>query len=441
MDKFLPVNEILSALNRRKLVFGLVAFFGTFAAFFYAINLPRLYETSAVIQIKSPTVSAAMSSSQNATRAMQQLQRTEQQLMARDNLLAMIDRFQLFHDHPEMSGNDKVFELRQATMIEQVINPTMQWRADVSPTALTITVRLGNPEMVAKVANEFVVSVLNHNRTRREERVRDTLQFFKSEENRVGSEISTLDAEIANFRRQNADAMPEALEGKRRQLSSLQDADLALEQQLIELTRSPAENRRASVAKKILLLEEQRAAISERRFEIEAALTAAPEIEKTFNSLTRKLRLLEEQFTIITRHRAEAEMGQMLEDSRQSENYEVLELAHVPESPIAPSRKKVFLAGVSASLALGIALVYLLETLNPVIRSAAQMERQLNIRPVVSIPNIETRNDLTRRWVAKTAMVILVLVGLPITLMVVDAYVFPLSALVEGSWLTKLASK
>ncbi len=441
MDRFLAIDEMLSMLRRRLVVFGLVAVLGSVLSLFYALSLPRLYETSAVIQIESSAVSDSLVTSQTSSRALQQLQRTEQRLMARDHLLEMIQEFDLFSDLPNATNTDKVYLLRLATNIEQVINPNLQWRTDVSPTALTITVRLGDPEQVAQVANRFVASVLAQNKMRREERVRDTLQFFESEESRVGQEIAELDAEIAVFKRANASALPEAVAGKRVQLANLDESDLVLEQQWIELTSGPVEDRRASITQKITLIEQQRAAIAERRNAIAASIKSAPQIEKTYNNLSRQLGLLEEQYTIITRHRAEAEMGQMLEDSRQSENYEVLEMAQVPDKPIAPSRKKVLMMGVVASFGAAFVLIYLLENWNPVIRSAAQMERQLNMRPVVSIPNIETGVELTRRWILKTMAIVFAIAAIAVALTLVNTHVVELASLIDTGWISKLASK
>ncbi|MFT7523205.1 MAG: tyrosine-protein kinase Etk/Wzc [Candidatus Paceibacteria bacterium] len=433
MDKFLPVSEIVNMMRRRALAFGIIAVLGTALAFLYAISLPRLFEATAVIQIENSAVSDTLVTTQNSSRIMQQLQRTEQRLMARGPLLEMIDKFGLFLNQPEASDNEKVFMLRQATRIEHVINPTLQWRTDVAPTALTITVRLGEAELVARIANQFVNSVLAENKLRRAQRVLETLSFFESEENRVGEEIVELDAQIAVFKTQNAQALPEAIVGKRSQLADLEEADIALEQQLIELNSGGVEGLRAVVSRKIDLIDEQRGAISDRRTAIETTLDAAPQVEKVYNTLKRRLGLLEEQFTVITRHRAEAEMGQMLEQSRQAENYEVLELAQVPETPIAPSRKKVFAMGIAASFGLALALVYILEALNPVIRTAAQMERQLEIRAVVSIPFIHTRQDRTRAWVTKSALIIAAAISLPIVLFLVNEHVYPIGKIFGAS--------
>lgn len=437
MDRILPFDELLGMLRRRFALFALVAVLGSAVALAYALSLPRLYRATAVIQIESPALSENVMASTEASAALQQLQRTEQRLMARKNLISVIERHDLFKDSPAMSMNDRVFALRKATSIEQVTNPALQYRPDVSPTALTITVQLGDPEKVAAVTNDFVDSVLAQNRARREERVRESLAFFASEEERVGAEIAALDSEIAGFKSRNADALPDAVGGKRGQLAALEDSDLALERQLIELTGNGTAGR-ANVARQIARIEEQRAIIAARRQGLEAAIARAPEVEKSLNTLTRRRAVLEEQFAIITRNRAEAEMGQMLESSRNAENYEILELAQVPEYPVAPSRKKVFLAGVAASFALAGLLVYLLESLHPVIRTAAQMKRRLDITPVVVIPTVRTFGDVTRRRLGRSVALLALAVGLPLALWLVDSYVYPVENLAQVKWLEAL---
>ncbi|MBZ0129761.1 MAG: chain-length determining protein [Rhodobacteraceae bacterium] len=436
MEKMFAANEILAMLRRHFVIFALILGSGVAASFMYALSLPRLYETSAVIQIETPPLSTPISAgSRETSRAMQQLLRTEQRLMARDHLIRIINEYDLFADRPGATQSDKVLALRLATRIEQVTNPTLQWRTDITPTALTVTVRLGDPNLAADIANEFVDSVLEHNKKSRSQRVRETLDFFESEATRVGAEIAALETEIAAFKHANAGALPEALIPKRTQLVTLEETDLELEQQLVELIGANASGVRTAIAQQIAQVEERRAVVAEKRAALEADLAAAPEVEKQYNKLRRHLAQLEEQFTVITRQRAEAEMGQMLEYSSQSENYEVLERAPVPDMPIAPSRRKTFVMGLAASFAAAIAVVFTLENLKPVLRNAAQMERQLGIRPVVVIPNIETTGEFARRRVYRALIAVAMIFALSVSLMAINRYVFRFDHFISANWL------
>lgn len=428
MEKSQVFDEWISILRRRFSLFAITASVGMSIAFIYALSLPRLFETTAVIQIEVPPVTDSLVPTRDVSRAMQQLQRAEQKLMARDHLAEIIADLNLFADLPSASMSDKIYLLRMATTIQQVTPAATQWRTDIAPTALTISVRIGDPDQAAQIANRFVASVLDSNRQQRENRVRETLSFFESEETRIGGEIARLDAELAAYKKSNAEALPEAADSIRLKLTALEQSDLVIEQQLIELRSGAGENRPV-VANKIAQLEEQRGAITERRRALESSLTSGPRVEKTLNTLARRLSLLEEQYSVITRHRAEAEMGQMMEFSQQSENFEVLEMAQVPEQPIAPSRKKVFVLGAGASLFVAGLLVFLLESWKPVIRTASQLERLTGIRPVVSVPNVATRVDLTKRVFSRAILIAVVAVALPIVVVILNENVFPISSL------------
>jgi Mg2+/Co2+ transporter CorC len=74
---------------------------------------------------------------------------------------------------------------------------------------------------------------------------------------------------------------------------------------------------------------------------------------------------------------------------QQAERFTLLERAIVPESAMGGGNKKLAVAGAAASLILGLVLAFVMDLIHPVVRTAAQMERQLDLRPVVSIPEIK----------------------------------------------------
>ena len=99
-------------------------------------------------------------------------------------------------------------------------------------------------------------------------------------------------------------------------------------------------------------------------------------------------------------------MGQALEDRQQSDRFEVLETALVPEVPASQSRRKLAIMGGVASIIAGFALAFIVEMLNPVIRSADQMERMLGMQPVVAVPYVQSRGERRRRGLGLLAMLV-----------------------------------
>ena len=89
---------------------------------------------------------------------------------------------------------------------------------------------------------------------------------------------------------------------------------------------------------------------------------------------------------MISARRADAEMGNRLEANSQAERLIVIEPAVLPENPVAPSRKKIAALGTMVALMAALALAFGLELRRPVIRTAAQMQRELGLMPAVVIP-------------------------------------------------------
>ncbi|MEM7668400.1 MAG: lipopolysaccharide biosynthesis, partial [Pseudomonadota bacterium] len=149
-------------------------------------------------------------------------------------------------------------------------------------------------------------------------------------------------------------------------------------------------------------------------------------VEMTLGSYFRQREDLQTQLANVVKKRAEAQTGERLEINQQAERFEVIENALVADNPISPNRKKIVAFGSAASLGLAAAIAFLLELLNPAIRTAAQLERKLDLRPVVTIPYIQTRSERRRKRAALIATLLIVGVGVPAVLAAIDQYYLPL---------------
>lgn len=421
MERIPPLSEILRMLNRHIVLIGVILLIGCLLSVMYALRQPKLYQTVALVQIEQPRIRDPLVSDTVGGAMLQRLQIIEQRLMARDNVMKIIEKHGLFSEFPGMSDNEKVFRLRTSTRIIQITDPALRWRQDVTPTALSIQVTDGDPVRAALIANEFLNNLFEQSRSRRSERVSDTLAFFEGEEKRIGDAIAEMDARIAEFKRINAASLPEGLGSQREQLVALGEAELNVESQIVEIRTSTGGDAGSRFASRIERLEEQLALFQQRRASVQALIDRGPQVERELKTLTRELEQLTDQFAVITRNRAEAEMGQMLETTSQAESFVVLETAQVPEQPFAPDRKKIVLMGVALSLVIAGGLIMLLELRKPVLRTAAQIERNLGLQPVIAIPNIEVSTERVRRrlfWVAGIS--IAVLGGLALIQFIID---------------------
>ena len=414
MSRIAILDEILRAFLRHVALLSIVVILGVVASLVFALSLPRTYETQAVIQIEQPDISTEASGTTANGQILQQLQIIEQRVMARDNLQGIIDEFDLFDDMPSLTPNKKITALREAARVQQISDPALAWRPDVIPTALSITVALGNPDLAAAVANELVDNVVEQNRARRELRARETMAFFESEEERIGAAIRENEAQIADFRQRNSTSLGTGITEQRNELRTLRDAELVVSREILELNYGQRANSTV-FANRVSRLEEQRNLLRARIDQVELVIAAAPELERQLTGFERELSQLTEQYQAVTRGRAEAEMRLILQETEQSESFFILERAVAPDDPVSPSRKKIALVGCVLAGMFGVALVYLMELRNPVIRTEAQMERLLGLRAVAVIPNVHVKRErMVNRAIWMTGTVVFVFAAIAI---------------------------
>lgn len=391
----------------------LVAGLGSALSVLFALSQPKIYRATAVIQIETPQVGQSTRAEASVSDARLRLQLIEQRLMARDHLVTMINKHGLYANAPDLPLGQKVQRLREAARIEPIA-VTMPGFAPgaTTPSGLSVTVAMDDPDKAARIANDFVQSVISQNRERRLAVARETLDFYSAEEARVDAGIAELEARIADFKRANSDALPASLAAQRDQLTTLREAMLDIERQIVTLETESSRRREEVYARDIARLTEQRDLIAGRIATIERAIADSPGIERDLGALNRELTQLQDQLSAITRARAEAEMASALEDRQQQERFEVLETAIPPATPVSASRKKIALAGGMASLLAGLGLALVLELLNPKLRTASQLREELDITPVVTIPVVRLpreRRARALRWIVGGLATLLVL--------------------------------
>ncbi|MDP2085655.1 MAG: hypothetical protein Q8K20_10695 [Gemmobacter sp.] len=402
--------DVLALIRRRMLPMLAVVLGGTLVTLFGVLQTPYVFETAAVLQVELPRVSTEAASGDAVSRSAQRLQLLEQELTSRDSMTALIARHGLFADAPALTAAERVVALRRAIRFETVRAGQNPFGGDQPVSAMLIVVQLGRPDQAAAVANDLAQGVLDLTAQKQSERVRETLEFYEAEDRRLGVAIAALEAEITAFKNANVDALPEGMQARREEIgrvdATLRDLDLQLldlRQELAALVgrgspRAIEQRQITALEGQISGLEGQRRAALDRRAEVEAAVNRAPNVETTLGTFARRLQQLQDQYSVITRRRAEAETSQRLDSERQTERFHLLESALPPDYPLASGRRRMMVFGVFGSLMLALGLAVALELRNPVLRSARQMQRVLDLRPVIALPELPTPQSRRRSW-------------------------------------------
>ncbi len=401
MGQIQSLDELFSFLLRRMKPILVVALLGMVVSVVYAKTRPKLYEAAAVLQVEMPSVTEGTDTTPG-TNAAQVIQSIEQDLTTRAAMMAVIERHQLFAGTSGISEDRQAFLLRQAIRFQAVSSSTVSaFNSNSAISALIISAQWDQPELAARIANDFAQSLLDYSVAGQLDRARETSDFYRSEADRISKEMTQAEADLAGFKNQNADFLPEISAARR-------DEMIALETDLRQSEREVAtlDGRRAALvatgsqrATDKRQLEElnaqlevataQRDQITARRAELMQALARAPQVEQGLAGFDRHLTQLQDQYNLAMAQLSTAETAFQLEQNNQTERFALLERARTPEDSIGTNRRKLAVAGTLASLIAALALAFLYEQVFPVVRTAEQLERQLSIRPIVSIPDLK----------------------------------------------------
>lgn len=401
MGQIQSIEELIGLLLRRRLLIGAVTVFGIVITLLYVVGRPDVFESTAVIQVQSPTVAnAEVGSTVARESSAQRLQVIQQQLTTRDNMLAVIARHGLYADLP-LSDDQKVHLLRISLRFETVASAaTTGFGAPAEVSAMLISAKADTRARAARVANDFAQGILDAGYAGQTERTQEAASFFRDEETRLKADILALETQRTAYQNSHSGTLPaqrdllrSELTGLETELRTLDQALVAARNELATIERKTtlrATDRRQldSLGAEIETLGAQSSALNARRDAIQALLSQSPEVDRTLAEFDRTLTQLQSQYEVVTRRTAEAETAAKLQDRQQGESFTLLERAAEPDYPISGGRRKLTMVGAVASFLLGVVVAFVLDLLHPVLRTQRQMERELDLRPIVVIPEI-----------------------------------------------------
>lgn len=359
----------------------------------YAQSLTNTYQTTAVIQILQPQNFSQIQPNSNNTAVLLRLQAIEQQLLSRNSLTGIIQKYDLFSDNPSIPFTEKIDLLRETVQLIETQNATTAWQPNMRPASLLIRVSNSDPDMAATIANELSRVLLELSRDNTADQTTKALDFFVKEKARVGNEIATLDREISLFKQKNADLLPEGRTSLRNQLTILDATILQIKSEIIPIKGNDQDRKNIITERLLRQLQEQLSLVESKKQFIRSQIDRGPEVERALISLKRNLVQVSEKFSLINKQLAETELRQKLEESKQLSIFKILDRALVPKHRISPNKKKIVILGTGFSLALAIAMIAFLELRNGIVRTASQMDLQLDLAPIVTIPSLRKPNQ------------------------------------------------
>lgn len=182
-------------------------------------SLPRTYESEALLIIEAPQSSLVPS-----TVLTEHVQFVEQRVLAREKLIGLAEKLDLFPDVRSSVSQMKLGQLiRQQIAIQTVaIEPSDRY---AGTSAMRISFNYVSAEVAAAVTGELVSMIIDETRRQRVQRATEMSAFLGREVESLKRTMQSREREWQSFIEANGDAMPAQVEGLR---SELQERDREL---------------------------------------------------------------------------------------------------------------------------------------------------------------------------------------------------------------------
>lgn len=122
-----------------------------------------------------------------------------------------------------------------------------------------------------------------------------------------------------------------------------------------------------------------------------------PKREQELLSLRRDYDNIQESYNSLLARRLEAEISVNMERKQKGEQFRVIDPARLPQRPVEPDMRKLFLMFVAAGLGLGGGIVFLLEFLNNSFKDPDDVEETLGFPVLGAMPPIWDERALKRK--------------------------------------------
>jgi succinoglycan biosynthesis transport protein ExoP len=198
-----------------------------------AVLWPASYRSTGTILIEQQELPTDLVQSTITSFADQRIQIISQRVMTTDNLLRVIQRYNLY---PELRRNQPrevlLAQMRKDIHLQMisadVVDPR-QGHAIKANIAFAVSFESRSPEMAARVANEIISLYLEENVKTRRQLAADAESFLDDEANKLDKNIAKLEAAVAAFKNKHINTLPDQLFLNRDTLIRSQDEIRAID--------------------------------------------------------------------------------------------------------------------------------------------------------------------------------------------------------------------
>ncbi|HWX30842.1 MAG TPA: hypothetical protein VNZ53_25820 [Steroidobacteraceae bacterium] len=209
----MDLRERLKGYWRLRLTFFIVGGICAALTIIMAVTWPATYRTGATILIEQQEIPQELVRSAISSFADQRVQVISQRVMTTQNLMTLIERYNLYPDIRESKPREVLLQKMRTDISLKMISADVIDPRSGRPTqatiAFTISYQNRSPDLTLKVANELTTLFLNENLASRTQMAEQTTAFFSEEAAKQEARIAELDKKLADYKLKHQSSLPE----------------------------------------------------------------------------------------------------------------------------------------------------------------------------------------------------------------------------------------
>jgi polysaccharide chain length determinant protein (PEP-CTERM system associated) len=216
------------------------------------------------------------------------------------------------------------------------------------------------------------------------DQMKEQLEVFKNRYTENHPDVIRLKKRISDFESQMKNS------GKKKEITSEHEGDRRprLNQSFVQ--------QRQNIRNEISRLELERDDIIKQIAVYKKRVEDTPKREQELQTLERDYDNINQTYNSLLGRQLEAQIAVNMEKKQKGEQFRILDPARIPQSPVSPDMKKLFLFVMAAGLGIGGGLIFLLEFLDTSFKEPEEIENFLNLPVLATLPTVMSEFE-TRR--------------------------------------------
>lgn len=202
-----------------------------------AYYLPKTYRSTVTLLMETPIPKNVIESTSGGY-AEEQIRSITQKVLTRDNVLKLIDSNGLYDNLRDILPASELVDIFKSSTDIQLVESKLGPRGNNVPTdiAFTISFSYHEPYKDKDIADQLAALFIEQNDRGRTQSAKRATEFLTSESERLEADIHDLDSQIANYKKQYKDSLPEQQQGNLATLDR-KETELRDTEQQIRLTQ------------------------------------------------------------------------------------------------------------------------------------------------------------------------------------------------------------